>query len=400
MPLQVGEALAVDCSFGSAGGQPVPSTQVVGSRHRHPWLFQIVSGPGGRLEEESRTGHGLETFEVQVVSAATGLCERSLRSDFSTQCYGAERETGAADKSRQKVVGSSGVRLGDDDESGIGQQLDKLEESIVRLHHSVFWHEMFETIKAEALVDGRNGWLAYHDARGEAVNRADQRSAVLDGGAANKRQWGRTSRRLIRGNARGSATSEQETEVYVVHVLDDEVMVKMDNQYLLGYKLISDGIERNVDKVATMRSLYTADGACAGAPETQVWGAKSLLATSKLALLYGGSLLRQHQQAQEDAGKAPQSHPDAGEEERMQVANDSFASSRDRIAPLDGPPSKVRLWASVGEVLRHQLFCKKVRGLFRGSRLRRIVMSVVYSGTDIADDCDTSITIKGVPGYA
>lgn len=355
MPLQVGEPLAVDCSFGSAGGRPVPSTAAAGTRHRHPWLFQLVCGEGGRLEGGSQREHPLKIFEVQVLSAITGLCETSLRANFSMRCCASEERTEGVAWENRKIRGvkdMGSVSAAHDCDSG---RLNTLEQHIARLQHRVFWEEVFETIKGEALVDGRDGWLAHHDARGGLGVLATQsgpksHGTVASSGAGSKH-------RLVSGSGRGVSTGEQDAAAPVVHVLDDEVMVKMDNQFLLGYRLVPDGGTSEVPS----EPIVACDTRAANDARARAYSAKGLTSLCRIALLYSASLLRQRQQVQAEA-RLSDLNPEADGEDVRGPAT----SVGDRWRP--GTSGQIlscskSIWSSVGQVLRHQLFCKEVSGV-------------------------------------
>lgn len=358
----MGEALAVDCSFGSSGGRPVPSTQAAGTRHRHPWLFQIVSGEAGQVKAGSPGRDCLKTFEVQLVSAVTGRCERSRRANFTQRCSGRERaNTGAAEGVREKPAGGTNTETSDASEGGT-DELDRLEQGIARLHHSVFWEEVFDSIKVESLVDGRNGWLAHHKERSDSGSAATQSASKLDG--ANTGTGAGTKRRLMSSGAKGMLTGEHDSGVPVVHVMDDEVMVRMDSQHLLGYKLVPDGAGPDLmSKSKNVKSSCAPDRLDAEEQRLQELGDQRFTSLCRLALLYGGSLLRQHQQINAQASKAAESTSDRGGVGRMRVATGSSAGSGSGAVLSGRPSTKAGLWGSVGGVLRHQLFCKEVRWL-------------------------------------
>eukprot|EP00752_Nemacystus_decipiens_P013488 g11947.t1 len=172
VPLQVGEALCVDCSFGSAGGRPVPNTAAAGSRHRHPWLFQLTCGDDGQLKAQPSSMQHLKAFEVQLISVATGACEHSLRASFPASSNARDSAVAGEEiKAEPSVSNGGGMpevgRLGDLGDIQI--QMGDLEQHISRQQHSVFWEEVFETLKAEALVDGKDGWLVHQDERCDGV---------------------------------------------------------------------------------------------------------------------------------------------------------------------------------------------------------------------------------------
>lgn len=354
----MGEALAVDCSFGSAGGHPVPSTQAAGTRHRHPWLFQIVSGEAGQVKAGSQRRECLKTFEVQLVSAVTGRCERSRRASFTQRCHGRERvNTEAAAGVRENLTGDIEMENSATSE-GTMNELDRLEQSIARLHHSVFWEEVFDSIKVESLVDGRNGWLAHHEERSDSEGGATRLASTLDG--ANTGTGSRTKRRLMSIGAKGVSTGEHDSGVPVVHVMDDEVMVRMDSQHLLGYKLVPDGAAPEL--MGEFRSVESCEPDRLDAEQrVQEFGNQIFTSLCRLALLYGGSLLRQHQQTHAQATKSTESTSDRGGVGRMRVAAGSSAGSGSGTMLSGRPSTKAGRWGSVGAVLRHQLFCKEVR---------------------------------------
>ncbi|CAM9166984.1 unnamed protein product [Scytosiphon promiscuus] len=237
VPLQVGEALSVDCSFGSAGGRPVPSTAAAGTRHRHPWLFQLRCGDRGRLEAQPSNAQCLKALEVQLVSVATGVCDYSLRASFPGKGDECDRTAAPEEQVRQPRQASSDVGVPGRGRHGDGDdQMEHLEQHILRLQHSVFWEETFETLKAEALIDGKDGWRVHQDTR--CNSDLAGRIAVAGSSESAGRVESGAKRRLMGVDPREMPTSAWNAEARVVHVLDDEVMVEMDNQYLLGYRLV------------------------------------------------------------------------------------------------------------------------------------------------------------------
>lgn len=352
VPLQVGEPLSVDCSFGSAGGRSVVSTAAAGTRHRHPWLFQLSCGEGGRLEAEQEKAHSLKAFEVQLVSSTTGACEHSLRASFAARRI---RCNGGAGEGEGKPPPASNGGVA----AGVGERrnahMDELEQHISRLQHSVFWEEVFETIKAEALVDGKDGWLAHQDARSGA-DAAGNRKAP-DGIA---RIEAGSKRRLVSFTSRGTANVARNAGVRVVHVMDDEVMVELDNNYLLGYRLVSSETGPRESKEGPAAGVAcTESGISAAEGESAGSGGEKLVSLCQLALLYCGSLIRQRQQTQADAESPPGSNAQSAREVGARVAA-TAAESGARDGARGGHSSAMSTWKSVGRVLLHHIFRTEV----------------------------------------
>lgn len=275
MPLQVGEALSVDCSFGSAGGRAIPFTAAAGTRHRHPWLFHIKCGGDGRLEAEPRKGQRLKAFEVQLKSATTGSCEHSFRTRFPGR---QSRKDGATDFSVRLSSTKNGVDESNNDASA---SIAQLENHIARLQNSVFLEEVFETVKAEALIDGKDGWPARQDPRGNTDSEHPSKSTEA------KRRLMSVNPEGIRGGAKGAA------ETRVVHVMDDEVVVEIDNQHLLGYRLIPDG--NGISEEGCLNGYATDTQACDLEVDASGVKGSSLASLCRLALLYCASIVRQKQ---------------------------------------------------------------------------------------------------------
>lgn len=356
----MGEALAVDCSFGSAGGRPVPSTQTAGTRHRHPWLFQVVSGKAGKLEAGSQQRDYLQTFEIQLVSALTGRCESSLRTSFPARCCGRERgRVKTTGEVRTQPVVKTETDTCDADKVVVND-LERLEQGIARVHHSVFWEEVFESIKAESLVAGRNGWLAHHDERSDSASAATKCAPKVDGEMTGAGTGAK--RRLVNGTARSTmAGVQQASGMPVVHVMDNEVMVRMDNEYLLGYKIVPAGDESEaVSNPRREKPSCAPDHLHAEGHMLRELKDQHKTSLCRLALLYGGSLLRQHQQNRAHAANNAESKLTGagGEGKRALVGSPTTGGSSTVLAGRAW--TKGRLWGSVGCVLRHQRFCKQV----------------------------------------
>lgn len=354
VPLQVGEPLSVDCSFGSAGGHSVVSTAAAGTRHRHPWLFQLSCGEGGRLEAEQEKAQSLKAFEVQLVSSTTGACEHSLRASFPARRIRCDGRAGAGEEEEQPTTASNGGSA-----AGVGERrnahMDELEQHISRLQHSVFWEEVFETIKAEALVDGKDGWLAHPDAR-SGSDTAGNRNA--SGGIA--RIEAGSKRRLVSFTSRGTANVARNAGVRVVHVMDDEVMVELDNKHLLGYRLLSSETGPHESKEGPAASVAcTKGGVSADEGISEGPGGENLVSLCQLALLYCGSLIRQRQQTQADAESPPGSDAQSGREVGARVAA-TAAESGARDGTREGHSSATSTWKSVGRVLLHHVFRTEV----------------------------------------
>lgn len=349
VPLQVGEALCVDCSFGSAGGQPVPNTAAAGSRHRHPWLFQLTCGEGGQLKAQPSEIQHLKAFELQLVSVATGSCEHSLRASFPTSRDGGDSAVaGEEQRAEQPAISNGG---GMPAVGGMGEiqiQMDELEQHISRQQHSVFWEEVFETLKAEALVDGKDGWLVHQDARcadhvahGANHNMAPDVVGRMDAGA---------KRRLVSLSPRGTTPGGRTTGARVVHVLDDEVMVEMNSHFQMGYRLVS----------GPRSSAARAGGSCtAEMDRSHATERKQAASLCQLALLYCGSLVRQQQRAQVFARRGPGSNGGVGREVGAQIAAGA-AEGRAGNGTAGGHSSAASIWKAVRLVLLHHLFRSEV----------------------------------------
>lgn len=350
MPLQVGEALCVDCSFGSAGGQPVPNTAEAGSRHRHPWLFQLTCGEGGQLKAQPSSMQYLKAFEVQLVSIVNGSCEHSLRASFPVSSDGIGGGDSAVVGQKQKGEPPSVSNGGGTPEvGGLGDiqiQMDELEQHLYRQQHSVFWEEVFETLKAEALVDGKDGWLVHQDARcGDNVG-VNGRVAPdvlgrMDAGA---------KRRLVSLSQRGTAISGRTAGARVVHVLDDEVMVEMNSHFQLGYRLVSG------ESLSGART----DGSCtAERSRSEATERKQAASLCQLALLYCGSLIRQQQRAQVVARRGSGPHSGVGREVGARILAGA-AGNRAGDGTAGGHLSAASTWKTVRRVLLHHVFRSEV----------------------------------------
>ncbi|CAM9235547.1 unnamed protein product, partial [Choristocarpus tenellus] len=224
VPLQVGEALAVDCSFGSAGGTPVPYEADAGMRHKHPWLVQLICGEGGKLEVGPRRGHPLMTLEVQLIEANTGVCQCSA---FAQEAWDVVNGTWDGPLSADEGCVSSGCST-----SG----LDRLCQHLVQVQHSVFWEEVFEAIKAEALVNGKQGWLAQKDSHcsGDLTSGNTEFSPI-----AGSVLVAGTKRKVTEGSWEPGGPDKRRATTQVVHVMDDEVRVNLDGEHLLGFRLVT-----------------------------------------------------------------------------------------------------------------------------------------------------------------
>lgn len=359
----MGEALSVDCSFGSAGGHSVPLTAAAGTRHRHPWLFQLTCGQGGRLEVEPIKVQSLKAFEVQLVSAVTGVCDYSLRASFPAKRGRCDGRGAAEAKAKAEVLdppsasnGEEKSHTGDRDSA----QMDRLEHHISRLHHSVFWEEVFATIKADALVDGKDGWLAHQDARrGSGTVGGFKAPVTLEGPA---RIQAGTKRRFVSLSSRGTARIAGKGGARVVHVMDDEVMVELDDRYLLGYRLVSGetGSQDSSDK--TNASVEFAEGSPSAEETSQGSDEEQLESLCQLALLYCGSLIRQKQQIQAAAGRASGSKTGTGRGEGARPSSITAENGIGSGAPV-GHSLAASTWKAVGRVLLHHLFRTEVTQL-------------------------------------
>lgn len=351
MPLQVGEPLCVDCSFGSAGGRSVPVTAAAGTRHRHPWFFQLTCGEGGRLEAEPQKGQCLKALEVQLVSATSGACEHSLRTSFPSRHDCQDKAGGVVEEVHRK---SNGKVLPEREATGDTVQL---EQCIARLQHSVFWEEVFETIKAEALSDGKDGWPVRQDTRcGKDAVGADK--APRDCEARIQQAEGK--RRLVSVSSQGTTSVARDGGTRVVHVMDDEVMVEMDDQYLVGYRLVS-GEGGSVEEVSSPTSAADADGDDLAAESCgESWDkGPGLAALCELALLYGASLIRQNQLDQvETVGSLGSPHSENAREAR---AVPTTADGGAGTGTSGRPSTSVGCtWQSIGSVLLHHSFRTEV----------------------------------------
>ena len=328
MPLQVGEVLSVDCSFGSAGGRSVPSTAAAGTRHIHPWLFQLKCGEGGRLEAEPRKGQCLKALQVQLMSATTGACKCSFRSRFPRRH---SRYNGFSEFPTSENAGSASIM--------------QLEQHISRLQHSIFWEEVFETIKAEALIDGKDGWLARQD----CDRPTNESKAVFKVGKAKRRLMSGCPRD-VPSQAAGAAGTR------VVHVMDDEVVVEMDNQHLFGYRLVPDEArmldmgspkqgfaEAHADNL-TLTS--TEDSGCCGTK------ASKLSSLCPLALLYCASAVRQQQRSK---------RKDTLSKTTRSKGPQAPVTSKMETGGIVSKTTEGSTWKSVLRVLTHHVLRSQVR---------------------------------------
>lgn len=364
VPLQVGEALSVDCSFGSAGGNPVPFTAAAGTRHRHPWLFPLTCGEGGRVEAETSKEQPLKAFEIQLVSAISGICEFSLKASLPAQ--GNQRVWAGGGKGGSWVREPS-AKLNVDRVPGSEEwgnvEMHKLEKYITRLQHSVFWEGVFETIKAEALIDGKDGWLVHQDARFslEAIGKRKTREARM----VSNIEVG-AKRMFLSGMERGTATVTHNEGNRVVHVVDDEVMVELDREYLLGYRLVSDEVRfkgSGKDSVSSVVSeqcgLSTEEG------RLEKPARERLASLGQLALLYCGSLIRQRQQTQAEAVGTFSSKPGT-DRKRGKIA--TFVENEAGIEAAGQHSVATSTWKSVGRVLLHHLHRLEVKNIISSLR--------------------------------
>lgn len=344
MPLQVGEALSVDCSFGSAGGQSVPFTAAAGTRHRHPWLFQLSCGEGGRLKVQPSNARCLNAFEVQLVSVATGECEHAVRASFPGSNDQGDR---AGNGERVLESPSSSNRGGVPEVEGWSDiQMGQLEQQICRLQHSVFWEEVFETLKAEALRDGKDGWMAHQDARnGDGVVTPEAVGRIEEG----------TKRRLVCLNPQGTK-SARNAGARVAHVLDDEVMVEMDSHFLLGYRLVSG---ESASRASSGGSLFSAGGNSCAEDTSRGPERRQSASLCQLALLYCGSLVRQQQRDQVVTARGSGSTKDNGREVGAWIPAGS-AGGRAGKGTTGRHLSAACTWKSVRRVLLHHLFRSEV----------------------------------------
>eukprot|EP00903_Cladosiphon_okamuranus_P017447 g16071.t1 len=384
VPLQVGEALCVDCSFGSAGGRPVPNTAAAGSRHRHPWLFQLTCSEGGQLKAQPSSMQHLKAFEVLV----TGACEHSLRASFPACGDGSGNSVAGAVVGEEIRAESPSVSNGGGvpEVGGLGDfqiQMNELEQHISRQQHSVFWEEVFETLKSEALVDGKDGWLARQDARcrdGVGANRRVAPDAVgrVDAGA---------KRRLVSLIPRGTTIS---AGARVVHVLDDEVMVEMNSNFQLGYKLVS----------GKCSSAARAEASCTAEKDRPEASERTQAASlCQLALLYCGSLILQQQRAQVVARRGPGSNSGVGREVGARIPAGA-AGGKVGSGRAGGHWSASSTWKAVRRVLLHHLFRSEViQGLANVSRTLQKIglpLEIVLTFGDITAAWTSSIQQKGI----
>lgn len=348
MPLQVGEALSVDCSFGSAGGQSVPFTAAAGTRHRHPWLFQLTCGDGGRLKAQPSNTPCLKAFEVQLVSVVTGVCEHSVRASFPERSDRGDKTGNEEEKSRQPHSVSNGGGM-PEVEGWSDIHMGQLEQHISRLQHSAFWEEVFETLKAEALHDGKDGWMAHQDARcGDDVVAPEAVGRVEEG----------TKRRLVCLNPRGT-TAARNAGARVAHVLDDEVMVEMDSHFLLGYRLVSGESASRGSSGERAASGLSAGGSTSAKDKSREPERRRSASLCQLALLYCGSLIRQQQRDQVVAGRHSGSKSDNGREVGAWIPAGSVGG-RAGNGTTGGHLSAACTWKSVRRVLLHHLFRSEV----------------------------------------
>lgn len=351
MPLQVGEALSVDCSFGSAGGQSVPFTAAAGTRHRHPWLFQLSCGEGGRLKVQPSNTRCLNAFEVQLVSVVTGECEHAVRASFPGWTdHGDRAGNGESVLESRSSSNWGGVP---EVEGWSDIQMGELEQQIYRLQHSVFWEEVFETLKAEALNDGKDGWMAHQDARsGDGVVTPEAVGRIEEG----------TKRRLVCLNPHGTKAARN-AGARVAHVLDDEVMVEMDSHFLLGYRLVSGESASHVSRGGRAASCFSAGGYTSAKDTSRGPERRQSASLCQLALLYCGSLVRQQQRDQVVTARGSGSTKGNGREVGAWIPAGS-AGGRAGKGTTGGHLSATCTWKSVRRVLLHHLFRSEVSQVF------------------------------------
>ncbi|CAM9338799.1 unnamed protein product [Pylaiella littoralis] len=378
MPLQVGEALSVDCSFGSAGGQSVPFTAAAGTRHRHPWLFQLSCGEGGRLKAQPPDTQCLRAFEVQLVSVVTGECVHSVRASFPerSDCD----RTGNDEQLLKPPSLSNGERV-PKVEGWSETQMDQLEQHISRLQHGVFWEEVFETLKVEALHDGKDGWMARQDARGgDGVVTPETVGRIAEG----------TKRRLVCLNPQETKAARN-AGARVAHILDDEVMVEMDSHFLLGYRLVSGEREPRDSSGGCSTSALSAEDSTFTKDRSWGPGWRQSASLCQLALLYCGSLVRQQQRDEVVAGQGSDSNKDNGREVGAWIPSGS-TGGRARKGTTGGHLSAACTWKSVRRVCLHHIFRSEVvQRLAHVSRtLQKIGLPFVVRWTHLEETCPAS----------
>ena len=146
----------------------------------------------------------------------------------------------------------------------------------------------------------------------------------------------------------------------MVHVMDDEVMVELDNKHLLGYRLLSSETEPNEAKEGPAASVACTQ-ADISADQDRSEGAEGgeLHSLCQLALLFCGSLIRQRQQTQAGAESPPGSSAQSGRELGARVAASS-AEPGARDGARERHSSATSTWKSVGRVLLHHIFRTEV----------------------------------------
>lgn len=378
----MGETLAVDCSYDGEGANPSPPAAPAAARQRHPWVFHLARGPEGRLEADATQGQ-LKTLEVQLISASSGLCESSLRAAFPTWRRDDREET--PDTVGDWKAEHMGI------EPGTQDPLDTLEQQIARVQHSVFWGEVFECIKAEAVVLGRHGWLAHqgrisggahgHGSRQEASGAAAEGTPSAGAG---------TKRRLAASGSVANSARDVGGE-QVIHVLDDEVMVKMNNRFLLGYRLVPSGdAAGRRDEARRKETTCAAHGAGVQASSPDGGKDSDLTSLCRLALFYSGSMLRQLHGTRAAAGGSSleaKNTPNRPGQPIVKAEASVFSGGSGRPGAGGSgrsPAGAGDIWRSVARVLRHMLFFKEVRQTSRrGDRRSRRGNPVMYSGSGV-----------------
>ncbi|CAM9547405.1 unnamed protein product [Discosporangium mesarthrocarpum] len=288
VPLQVGEALAVDCSYGSAGGTPVPYDAAAGMRHKHPWLVQLICGEGGKLEAGPRGGHPLMTMEVQVIAASTGICLSSASAEIPKEKEPPDIYEGLSTRETLKQEGDEGCGGAAE---GLEAGVRKLTYHLVCVQHSVYWEEVFEAIKAEALANGKQGWVAHRVPQGtdgSPVGAVKDGHSILSDASCNAEKQKYLQGR--KGNKEAGRMDRRQASANVVHIGDDEVRVKLDHDHLLDYRLVAQTQnEKDGSTVGMAAGRHLRSG--------EAWRRENgdHYALCRLALLCGGSLLRLHQ---------------------------------------------------------------------------------------------------------
>lgn len=325
----------------------MPNTAAAGTRHRHPWLFQLACGEGGQLMAQPSSMKDLKAFEVELVSVTTGACEHSLKASFPASSDGGDSAVAGETQRTEPQPVSNGEGIHEVGRLGSVQiQMDELEQRISRQQHSVFWEEIFETLKTEALVDGKDGWVVHHDARcGDDVgaNRRVAREMMgrMDAGS---------KRRLVSSSPREATLAGRTAGARVVHVLDDEVMVEMNSHFQLAYRLVSGQSSSGAPDL----------GSCTTEKDrSEATDRKQAASLCQLALLYCGSLIRQQQRAQEVARRISASNTGAGREVGARLPAGA-AGGRVGNGTAGGYLSATSTWKAVRRVLLHHLFRSEV----------------------------------------